>query len=78
MRGELELAAKLHTPRLRALPAFISARKDQVTLELRQPSKDRQHQSSVRRGGVGPSVRQRPEPRTSRRHSVEGVQQVSG
>jgi hypothetical protein len=43
VRGKFELAAEPNPSGLRALSAFVSARQDQVTLELCEATEDGEH-----------------------------------
>jgi hypothetical protein len=51
-------SAQVDAPRLCPLPALAGAGLDQFPLKLRQGCQDGQDQSTVRRGGVGPNIRQ--------------------
>jgi hypothetical protein len=75
VRRQLGRAAKQHTMRLGALTALAGTMNDQVALELGQPAQNRQDQATVRRGGVGPGVVQRPEGGVG---LAEDVQQIAG
>jgi hypothetical protein len=45
--------------KLRTCPAVTGADEDQLALELGEPAENREHQSAVRRRGVGPRIVQR-------------------
>jgi hypothetical protein len=59
------------------LPALASAGLDELALELSQAAKNRQHQPSVRRGGIRPGIGQRLEASASLGDHVEDVQKVT-
>src|SRR6266849_7752515 len=50
---QLRRAPHMDAASLGARPSLASASTDQLTLELGQAAKHRQHQSAVRRGGIG-------------------------
>ena len=59
-------------------PSLPGPDPDQLALKLRQPSQHRQHQPTVRGGGIGPGVGQRAEPRPLVGNSPKGVQEIEG
>jgi len=78
MGGEGRFASEPNPTCLSSGPAFTGPRQDQTAFKLGKPTEDRQHQPTVWRGGVGPSICQGPKPRTSLRHCVQDIQKVTG
>jgi len=60
-RVELRLATELHAASLRTHPAGVRSILDEFALELRESAEDGQHQPAMRRGGIRPSIFDRPE-----------------
>jgi hypothetical protein len=54
-------APELHAASLRAHPASVRSILDEFALELRESVEDGQHQPAMRRGGIRPSILDRPE-----------------
>lgn len=77
MRGELGFAAELDTARFCAGASLTSAGADQFALELSKTAQYGQHQSTVRRRGVGPRIAERTEARFLIGNRGKGVEQVA-
>src|SRR6478609_3160758 len=60
-RVELRFATELHAASLRTHPAGVRSILDEFALELRKSAEDGQHQPAMRRGGICPSIPDRPE-----------------
>jgi hypothetical protein len=78
VRGELEWSAQALPPCLRPRAAFASAGADQFSLELRQSAEHGQHQTPVRRGCVGPRVREGSKPGFLSGDPRESVEKIAG
>jgi hypothetical protein len=63
MRRELRLATKDDSFRFCAFSPFARPRSDKFSLELGETAQDGQHQATMRRRSVSPSISQRFEPR---------------
>src|ERR1700730_10154042 len=77
MAGQLWLAAKNHPPRLRPLAALPGSCPDQFSLKLGEAAKNGQHQTTMRRRGVSPSVSERFEPRPFFPDRPKQVQEIA-
>ena len=78
MRGQLEAPPELDAPGLRPLAALARAGADQLPLELGKPREHRQHQPTMRGGGVCPGVPERAEGGPALGDGAQGVEQVAG
>src|ERR1035437_6520520 len=62
MAGQLRLPTEYYPPLLRPCPPLAGPCPDQFALELGETAQNGQHQATVRRRGVGPSISQRFDP----------------
>jgi hypothetical protein len=78
VRCQLSGPAHVNTGSLCPGAAFAGPGLDQFALELSQAAQDGQHQPTVRRGGIGPDIRQRFEARATLADLVQRVEQIPG
>src|SRR4051794_20073937 len=78
MRRELGLSAKPDTSCFGACSSLTGPGLYQLVLELRQSAQDREHETAVRRGRIGPGVIQRSETSAALDNRCQHVQQVAG
>jgi hypothetical protein len=76
MGGKLARPPELDATFLRAFAAFSCPRADQLPLKFGKTAEYRQHQSTVRGGGVGPGVPQRSEAGAALGYGIDHVEQV--
>jgi hypothetical protein len=62
MAGQLWLTTKNNPPRLCTLTPLAGSRPDQFALKLGETSQNGQHQATMRRCGVSPTISERFEP----------------
>ena len=77
MMGQLAGTAKFHPSRLSALATLAGVGADQFTLELCEPAEDRQHEASVRRGGISPCIFQRAKPGPTLGNVIQHVEKIT-
>jgi len=77
MASQLRLAAEDHSPRLRPLAALPGSRPDQFPFKLGEAAQNGQHQTTMRRRGVSPSVSERFEACPFFPHSPQQVQEIA-
>ena len=76
MRIERRRPSHVDALGLRALSPFACSGADQLPLKLRQPAEHGQHQPPVRRGGMGPGIREGTQSRARLADRVKRVEQV--
>src|SRR5262249_20115800 len=78
MGCERRRATEAHALRLRAVAAGAGSGEDKLALELGQPAEHGWHETTVRRGRIGPGITQRLEGGTGLADRVQDVEQVAG
>src|SRR5262249_39141633 len=77
MWGEDSWATKTHAPGLCALPTFACTGTNQLSLKFGQATEHSQHQTTMRRSCIGPSVFQAAEAGLTLADGGEHIEQVT-
>src|SRR6266478_4437083 len=78
LAGQLWLPAKDNSPRLCTLAPLAGTSPDQLALELGETAQNSQHQATMRRRGVSPSISQRLKPRPFFRDRSQEIEEIAG
>src|SRR6266481_6054045 len=78
LAGQLWLPATDNSPRLCTLAPLAGTSPDQLALELGETAQNSQHQATMRRRGVSPSISQRLKPRPFFRDRSQEIEEIAG
>jgi hypothetical protein len=77
MWRQLRFAAEGHAPGHRSLSPFAGPGQDQRSFELSKATEYREHEPTMRRGGISPSIGERSKASTGLRYCVQDVEKVT-